>query len=389
MHDVSINPIEQCYRSLVAQGRAPLKLFLANPNDEGIIFPGEILADCYARYFQRQEYRPDPKGVRVAREAISRYYAGRGAAIDPEQILLTAGTSESFFYLFSLLAEPGDNILTPTPSYPLFDEIARLAHVTLRPYRLDESRAWAIDCDSVREAIDARTRAIVIVSPHNPTGMVADTETLCALTDIANAAGIPLICDEVFSEFYFGDGVFPRAITVAKPNLCFTLNGISKMLALPAMKCSWIAVTGETTRVAAAVDRLEHMTDTFLSCHYPIQLALPELLQQGQSFLAAYRAEVAQRRALALSILQQSPHLRFHPPQGGFYLMVEVLGDRWSNEDDCVCDLMQNHGIFPHPGYFYDHERGVHLVLSTLLEPQRMQEGLTKLCKAVEPATSD
>lgn len=412
MSNLSLNPIEQCYRTCVANGRAPLKLFLANPNDEGIVFPGEILSDSYARYFQRQEYRPDPKGLRVAREAISQYYAGRGAAIDPEYIVLTAGTSESFFYLFSLLAEPGDNILTPTPSYPLFDEIARLAHVTLRPYRLDESWAWAIDCDSVREAIDARTRAIVIVSPHNPTGMVVDAATLRILADVASAAGIPLICDEVFSEFIAdapdsvrcstgahpmvpgtigcsidghqnGSAPFSRAMQVATLGLCFTLNGISKMLALPAMKCSWIAVTGDPIRVAAAVDRLEHMTDTFLSCHYPIQQALPELLQRGQTFLAAYRAEVAQRRALALSILQQSPHLRCHPPQGGFYLMVEVLDDRWSNEDDCVCDLMQNHGIFPHPGYFYDHERGIHLVLSTLLTPERLRDGCVKLNNAV------
>lgn len=390
MMDLSLNPIERQYRTLVLQGRAPLNLFPANPNEEGICFPGEILAECYARYFRQQEYRPDPKGLRAAREAISAYYAGYEASVHPEQILLTAGTSESFFDLFALLAGPGDNILTPMPSYPLFETIARLAHVALRPYRLDASRAWAIDVDAMRRAVDARTRAIVIVSPHNPTGMVADAATLRAVTDIANDAGIPLICDEVFSEFVStgsGHDPYPRTIQVAAPDLCFTLNGISKMLALPALKCSWIVVTGSPSRVAAAVERLEHLTDTFLSCHYPIQLALPDLLRAGRPFLATYRVEVSRRRKLALSILRQSPHLRLHPPAGGFYCMAEIVNGRWGSEDECICDLMTHHGIFPHPGYFYDHERGIHLVLSTLLQPERLTEGLTKLCEAVLPAT--
>lgn len=380
---MSINPIEQQYRELLAARRSITKLFAANPNEEGLIFPAEILIEAYTDYFQTQTYRPDPKGLRSAREALSRYYAEHDAVVAAEQILITAGTSESFLYLFSLLAKPDDNILTPTPSYPLFDEIARLAHVTLRSYPLVEDRQWAIDCEAVRRAIDARTRAIVIVSPHNPTGMVADIDTLRELTAIANAAQIPLICDEVFSEFYFGEGPFPRAMVVAKPNLCFTLNGISKMLALPAMKLSWIAVTGDAAQVANAVDRLEHLTDTFLSCHYPIQHALPMLLEQGKDFLAKYRSAIAQRRDLALSILQHSPHLRIHPPQGGFYGMAELVGSRWTDEDDCVCNLMRTHGLFPHPGYFYDYERGIHIVLSLITEPQQLQRGLTALCQAL------
>lgn len=383
-----INPIEQQYRELVAAGRSITKLFAANPNEEELIFPAEILIDAYTDYFRHHTYHPDPKGLRSAREAISRFYAGRDAVVNPEQILITAGTSESFFYLFSLLAEPGDNILTPTPSYPLFEEIARVAHVTLRPYPLVEDRQWAIDCEAVRRAIDARTRAIVIVSPHNPTGMVADTDTLRELTAIANAAQIPLICDEVFSEFYFGEGPFPRAMAVAKPNLCFTLNGISKMLALPALKLSWIAVTGDAAQVAHAVDRLEHLTDTFLSCHYPIQHALPLLLEHRQNFLATYRSEIAHRRELALSILQSSPHLRIHPPQGGFYGMAELIGSRWTDEDDCVCDLMRTHGLFPHPGYFYDYERGIHIVLSLIAEPRRLQHRIATLCTAISASSN-
>ncbi len=383
MTTMSLNRIEQCYRELQQRGRVIQKLSIANPHEAGVYGPGNLLSQGYAEYFQRPTYEPDPKGAFVAREAIAQYYAARGGAVDPRHILLTASTSESFFYCFSLLAAAGDNVLTPTPSYPLFDEIARLAHVQLRPYHLQEAQGWRIDLESVRAALDDRTKAIVIISPHNPTGMVADRDTLQTLAELANARNIPLICDEVFSEFYFGPDDFPRAMSAATPDLCFTLNGISKMFALPAMKLAWIAVTGDSTRVASAVDRLELISDTFLSCHYPVQLALPTLFSRGTEFIQQYRQSIASRRAIAVEILGASPTVRFHPPMGGFTLMIEVCTDRWHDEDECVCDLMTHHGLFPHPGYFYDHERGVHLVLSLLQSEESLRDGLTRLCRAM------
>ena len=362
----AINKIEETYRELVAQGRPIVKLFSGNPNNEGFVFPSKILEDAYSRYFSVQEYHPHPKGLLKARRAISHYYEGQGAGVDPENIILTAGTSESFFYLFSLLAKPGDNILAPNPAYPLFDSIAGLAGIELRHYRLDEDRRWGIDLDDLRQKTDERTRAIVLISPNNPTGAVVTAEEIQEITNWADARNIPLICDEVFSEFYYGEGRFPRPMAVSKPKLCFTLNGISKMFALPALKLGWIAVTGKKPLVDPVVDRLETTADTFLSCHIPIQEALPEIFEKGQSFLEGYKREVQRRKDIAIQLLRSVPGTRFIEPVGGFYLMVEVTKETGMSEEEFVIRLMREKGVFVHPGYFFDYEKGIHLVISYL-----------------------
>ena len=379
----AINRIEQTYRDLIASGRKITKLYQANPNEEGFHFPFEILESAYRRYFERQDYHPHPKGLRAARVAIQDFYLSAGIELDPEYILITSGSSESFSYLFSLLAEPGDNLLTPNPSYPLFDHIAQMARVELRQYPLLEERNWEIDLQELRRLTDSRTKAIVLVSPSNPTGAVTSSEQIGEVVDWANKKGLALICDEVFSEFYFGEGRFPRPMALARPELCFTLNGISKMFALPGLKLSWIVVSGEKKRVDAAVDRLETINDTFLSCHIPIQEALPSLFSEGKDFLNHYRKEVATRRTLALQYLQ-SRALKIVSPEGGFYLMAAVRKNLSVSEEDLVIRLMKETGLFVHPGYFYDEEKGIHFVVSHLLKPETQEAALPRLTSFIE-----
>jgi len=376
--NLEINRIEKTYRALKAEGRDVLKLFSGNPNDEGFIFPPDILEEAYARYFRNQEYHPHSKGLPKARQALSRYYETHGCSVDPEHILLTAGTSESFFYLFSLLAKPGDNILAPNPAYPLFDDIARLAGVELRHYALQEERSWQIDFDDIRKQTNVKTRAIVLISPNNPTGAVAAADEVADVVHWANTRNIPVICDEVFSEFFFGSGKFPRAMA-AKPKLCFTLNGISKMFALPSLKLGWIAVTGEKLFVEPAVDRLETTADTFLSCHIPIQEALPEIFEKGRAFVDHYVAEVGRRRQSAVALLKSSSRLTFVEPLGGFYLMARV--DSSVPEEDFVVSLMKEKNVFVHPGYFFDYDKGIHVVLSFLVRPDRLEKGIKELIR--------
>lgn len=367
-----INHIEQTYRKLIASGRDVLKLFSGNPTGHGFQFPPEILKKSYHDSFQSQPYHPHPKGLPAARRAIQEYYASQGVEVDPENIILTSGTSESFFYLFSLLTKPGDNLLTPNPAYPLFDSIARLRGIKLRHYPLREDHHWEVDINELKSKTDAKTKAIILVSPNNPTGSVIAKNQIAEITDWANKKDIALICDEVFSEFYFGSGSFPRPIAISRPRLCFTLNGISKMFALPALKLSWIIVTGEKSLVDPTVDHLETTADTFLSCHIPIQEALPSILKEGQSFLKSYRQEVKERRDLAVSLLKKSPHIQFVPPMGGFYLMGEITKKSHLSEEDFVIQLMEEKNVFVHPGYFYDYEKGIHFVVSFLAEKEKL-----------------
>lgn len=374
-----INIIEKTYRELVAQNRPVLRLFSGNPNEEGFVFPGAVLEENYRGYFDRQDYRPHSKGLPEARAAISGYYRDQGARVDPENLVLTAGTSESFFYLFNLLCGHGDNVLAPNPAYPLFDHIAAMAGVELRHYGLREESRWSMDLEDLEAKADDRTKAVILISPNNPTGHVASEAEILALVDWANRKGLPLICDEVFSEFYYGDGKFPRPMAVVKPDLCFTLNGISKMFALPALKLGWIAVTGKESLVAPAVDRLETTADTFLSVHIPIQKALPEIFEKGRGFIADYVAEVGRRRHTAVDLLKTSPRVRFVEPAGGFYLMANVESEM--AEEDFVVALMRETGVFVHPGYFFDYERGVNVVISYLVEPPKLIPGLEALIR--------
>src|SRR6266705_1795738 len=199
----SKNPLYLLHDRLKSEGAKIVDLVRGNVNEHGIVYPPEaldhILKDAAA---QTRIYRPDSLGQRPAREAIAQYY--KPLNIPADQILLTPGTSVSYWYCFKLLAEPGGEILCPKPSYPLFDYIAGLSGVQMTHYRLIEPRKWAIDLDYLEHQITTRTRAIILISPHNPTGMVAGAEELKGLADIARRHALPIISDEVFSEFLFG-----------------------------------------------------------------------------------------------------------------------------------------------------------------------------------------
>src|SRR5881409_1766067 len=281
----SKNLLYVLHDDLRREGCAVLDLVRGNVNEHGIVFPPGVLDEILREAAEQARiYRPDSFGQRPARGAIAAYYDAR---IPASQILITPGTSVSYWYCFKLLAERGDEILCPQPSYPLCDYIARLAGVEMTHYRLVESRQWAIDLDYLENQITVRTRAIILISPHNPTGMVADEEQLRGLAEIAARHSLPIISDEVFGEFLFGRDAFPRIATTDAP-LVFTLNGLSKMFALPGMKIGWIAVTGDPGLVRKSMAALDLISDTFLPVNEIAQFAVPEVFTRGQDFLDRY-----------------------------------------------------------------------------------------------------
>ncbi|WP_423226786.1 pyridoxal phosphate-dependent aminotransferase [Candidatus Amarolinea aalborgensis] len=396
------NALTQAQARVRASNRPLIDLINGNPTQHGLQFPAVILQTALQQAQAAAAlYHPHPKGQAVARAAISAYYAAQGARFDPEQILLTPGTSQSYWYLFQLLADPGQEILTPQPSYPLFDYIAALCRVTLTPYPLARtSTGWAVDTAALAAAVTPRTRAIVLISPHNPTGHVASAAEVEALVALAQAHRLPIIADEVFCEFIFGAGqhhrparlsdsaetsassveplieASPKSANHAAP-LVFTLNGFSKMLALPGVKLGWIAVSGEPALVATAVAALETIADTFLATHEMIQWAAPALLAQGQAFLASYRQQIAARAALAHELLAGANRFRVTPAAGGFYLTLDV-SELTRNDEHLALDLLLETGILTHPGWYYDMPMPS-LVLSFLSEPDRLAAHLPRL----------
>jgi alanine-synthesizing transaminase len=366
------NPLYLLHEKLRHDGRTVIDLVRGNVNEHGIVFPTDVL-DTILRHAAESArvYRPDSFGQTPAREAVAAYYGGR---IPAKQIVLTPGTSVSYWYCFKLLAEAGDEILTPQPSYPLFDYIATLCDIRLRHYRLREDRAWCIDLNHLEDQITTKTRAIVLISPHNPTGMVAGDSELRTLAEIAERHHLPIISDEVFSEFLFGIEPLPRPAETNAP-LVFTLNGFSKMYAMPGMKIGWIGLSGDESLVAKSLSALELISDTFLPVNEIAQFAVPQIFKHGQGFLSEYKKWIATCRVAALEALTGC---NFVEPRGGFYVTLPISSD----EETAAARLLAEAHILLHPGYFYD-IRPDHLVMTFIHEPAVVTDAFGKIAKLV------
>lgn len=370
------------YEKAAASGRPVLDLISTNLAQQGWVFPQERLQAIQAEAAQRaQIYRPDPLGLPSAREAIADYYRTAGIPASAEQVLITPGTSLSYFYCFKLLASPGEEILCPRPSYPLFESIAELAGLRLRYYRLRESRGWEIDLDHLESQVSTRTRALVVISPHNPTGMVAGVQSLQGLASVACRHDLPVLADEVFSEFLYDLETLPRAASTAAP-LVFTLNGFSKMVGLPGLKLGWILLSGRPARVRRSLEVMELISDTFLPVNDLAQHMVRGIMENREAFASACLPWLLSCRRISGGVLSQCPGVCFRPPRGGFYLTLKVGGAEVDEEALCI-DLLREAGVLVHPGYFYD-MAPAHLVLTFALQHELLSRSLKALCDGIQ-----
>ena len=277
--DVGENDFARAVRARRENGAALIDLTRSNPTTCGLRYdPEEVLGGL--RGVGGLVYEPDPRGSVRAREAIAAYYADHGAEVAPEQIVLTASTSEGYSHVFRLLCDAGDEVLIAQPSYPLFDYLAGLTDVVLRPYRLFYDFGWWIDFADLERAITPRTRAIVVVHPNNPTGHATGAAERLRLQELCDRAGLALIVDEVFLDYGVELPQTELESFAAGPSeaLCFVLSGMSKVVALPQMKVGWIVALGPEAMREDALGRLEVIADTYLSVNTPAQLALPSWL---------------------------------------------------------------------------------------------------------------
>jgi aspartate/methionine/tyrosine aminotransferase len=358
-------------------GKPIIDLISANVHLHGIQYPKAILkAAVRAATDAAKSYRPDPQGQRVARIAIEKYYQGEGIALPADQIVLTPGASIAYQYLLQLFANAGDEILCPSPSYPLFEPIAALTDIKIRYYRLTASDRWKILFDDFEKKITAKTRAIVVISPHNPTGAVLTDSEIARLSEIARRFALPIIFDEVFSPFLFKDSKLHRPDPAIAP-LVVLINGVSKMLALPGMKMGWIGLLGDSNYVKKSVRMLQNISDTFLPVNEWAQFALPTLLTQGADFLKDYQAQIKRRWETAVAILSRASGVSFVAPEGGFYITVKINDPR-KNEEKIALTLLEKEGILIHPGYFYDLPPG-HLVICFVSPPPALEKNLGKI----------
>ena len=358
-----------------AAGAHLLDLTESNPTHAGFSYPPELLrAFDDARALQ---YEPAPAGALQARESVAAYYAARGSRVDPARILLTASTSEGYAYLFKLLTNPGDNVLVPRPSYPLFDYLATMEAVEVRPYPLAYHGRWTIDVDALAAAVTERTRAIILVHPNNPTGSFVKRTELDSLVHLCRERGLALISDEVFSDYAFTTDA-SRAGTLADVEDClaFAMSGLSKVAGMPQMKLGWMVVGGPPRLAREAFNRLEWIADTYLSVSTPVQCAAEKLLAAGERVQAQIRERCAAHLALGRQTFAGSP-ANILAVEGGWYITVQV--PRIRSEEEWTLELLGQENVLVQPGFFYDFDAEAYLVISLMTAPEVFHEGLRRL----------
>jgi aspartate/methionine/tyrosine aminotransferase len=371
------NRFTEAVREVGASGREILDLTVSNPTRTGIEYDGATILDAFSNR-ESLDYDPQPKGLLRAREAVAAYYGDRGERVSPERLVLTTSTSEGYSYIFRLLANPGDEVLVPKPSYPLFDFLAELQDVKLVGYPLLYDHGWQIDLPSLESAVSEKTRAVVVVHPNNPTGSFVSTAERQRLSRLCRERGLALIVDEVFLD-YAHDGPRRESFAVNDQALTFTLSGISKISALPQMKLAWIAVSGPEADVDAAMQRLEVIADTYLSLNAPVQFAAGTLLEQRKKIQPQLMQRVLANLAeLDRQLAGQKSSVRLQV-EGGWYAVLRVPATQ--SDEDLAIALLRNTGTMVHPGHFYDFPRDGYLVISLIAPEADFREGISRVLK--------
>jgi len=401
--------------------RPLLDLTCSNPTTVGLRYPPELLAMLALP--ASLVYEPQPFGLRSAREAVAADYVRRGVRVAADRIVLTASTSEAYSLLFKLLCNPGDRVLVPRPSYPLFDHLTALDAVESAPYLLEYHGRWSVDLDSVRQVITPRTRAILAVSPNNPTGSYLDARDLAGLAEVCEQHELALIGDEVFAEYaippmpvgpgssdgvpsaapalgwrdgvpsaapalgwrdgvpstapalgwrdpghpVFSDPGHPSVLSVASA-LTFGLGGLSKSVGLPQLKLGWIGVSGPDRLVEAALARLEVVCDSYLSVGTPVQHAAGALIAEGAAVRVQIAARISGNHRQMLAAIARYPLCAALRVEGGWYAVIQVPAT--GSEEDLVVALLDQDDVIVHPGYFFDFVREAFLVVSLLPRPE-------------------
>jgi alanine-synthesizing transaminase len=381
------NRLTQALEERRRSGRELLDLSESNPTACGFHYPEREILTALADP-RGLIYRPESKGLLEARDAVAEYYAGRAgfsgasARVDPDRILLASGTSEAYSHIFRLLCEPGDEILVPAPSYPLFEFLADLADIHLVPYPLLYDHGWQIDFASLRAAISPRSRAVLVVHPNNPTGSFVKPHEAAELAEICAAREMAIVADEVFLDYTAG-GPVAHTFALSDAALTFTLSGISKISLLPQMKLAWTVVSGPASLARTAIDRLEIIADTYLSPSTPAQLALPKFLSFRHSMQEQVQRRISANLAILDSALRESKLLARLDREGGWYaiLRVPVTG----SDDDLAVSLLERFSVLAHPGHFFNFSREGFLVLSLITPEDKFKEGVLRLLKFIDP----
>ena len=373
------NAITRTLASLRARGIRLIDLTETNPTAIGLTYRPDILAALAST--DARHYAPDPLGLAAARQAVAQDYARTGATVSPDQLMLTASTSEAYALIFKLLCDPDDQVLVPQPSYPLFESLTMLESVRGRPYRLDPHGHWAIDRQSLEQALTERTRAVLVVSPNNPTGSLLRREDREWLVALGAERNVAIVSDEVFADYPLRPLGEASSFLGETRALTFTLGGLSKSAGLPQVKLGWMVVSGPAGATEQALERLTIIGDAYLSVSTPVQVAAASLIAGG----AAIRAQIQDRLKTNLACLERlvaaSPAVSLLAPEGGWSAVLRVPATE--SEESLVLRLLNEEHVIVHPGFFFDFEHEAFLVVSLLPRPEEFEEGISRILRQI------
>ena len=377
------NRLTRAVAALSQAGTPIIDLTESNPTAVGFTYPGDLFDALNADHIRR--YDPQPLGLRSAREAVAADYARRGARVDPNHVVLSASSSEAYSWLFKLLCNPGDGVLVPQPSYPLFEHLTRLESVHPIPYQLRYHGRWEIDFDTVIEA-PAHVRAIFLVSPNNPTGSFVTRDEARRLAKICRARGWAIVADEVFADYPLDADSAPSESVMDLDVLSFTLGGASKSLGLPQIKLGWMVVGGQVQERDRAIAALEIIADTFLSVGTAVQGAAPSLLARGDVIRNQIRQRIASNLACARDVIRQFPSSTLLPVEGGWFLVARVPALR--SEEALAVELLERERVLVHPGYFFDFPHEAFIVASLIPPADQFADAFARALRFAASETS-
>src|SRR5467141_5143242 len=367
------NRLSEALAAHRAAGKPLIDLTVSNPTECGFEYDRAAILEALHNP-EALSYEPNPRGLESARRAVAEYYADREDTVSADDIFLTTSTSEAYSFVFRTLCDPGDELLIPSPGYPLFDFLADIQDVSLVRYPLLYDHGWQIDFHALEQAITPRTGAVIVVHPNNPTGHFTKPAEMTKLNAICSARHMAIIADEVFLDFAL-DGNRAASFATNSRVLTFTLSGLSKISGLPQMKAAWLAVSGPQELKKEAVARLEVIADTYLSPNTPVQLAMPAFLGQRKSFQEQLLSRVRGNLAnLDRHVAGQRACSRL-AVEGGWYAVLRVPAIR--SDEDLALELLTARSVYVHPGHFYDFPTDGFLVVSLITPETILLKGIT------------
>ena len=381
--DLVSNRVGRAVGRLRSQRVDLIDLTEANPTAVGFRLSTRLLSEL-----SRPEvavHAPVPLGLPEARAAVAAHLERQQLNVAPGRIILTTGSSDAYGHLFKLLCDPGDAVLVPQPSYPLFEHLTRLDGVRCIVYRLEYHGRWEIDLPSLREGLTARTRAVLVVNPNNPTGSFVAPRDLEAISSLCRAHEAALVVDEVFGMYPMSGGWRgPSVLDRPMEALTFTLGGLSKAVGLPQLKLGWVVAGGPQPLVERALGRLEFICDAYLSVGTPVQIAAARLLEEGEAVTRRIATRVRANHDALRRLVRDFPAAQLLAVDGGWYAVVQIPATK--PEEAIVLELLEQDHVLVHPGYFFDFPREAFLVVSLLQERDRFVEGATRmLARATSP----